>query len=145
MADEIVIRAAAPDDHRQLMAMYGDFIETARFAGLDNDGFEKVLASPSNFILVAEMSGKLMGLITASTRPVVRYPIPIMQIDEFYVDAAYREHGVGGKLMDAMVKIAQDQGVRRIYVESGYKHTLGHRFYEKHGYKKEGYYFLRTI
>lgn len=127
------------------MSLYGDFIETDRFSNLDNDSFQKVITSKNNFVLVAESDSKLIGLITASSRLVVRYPIPIAQVDEFYVDPAFRQHGVGRELMKGMEDIVRDNGIQRIYIESGYKHTLGHKFYEKSGYKNEGYYFLKVL
>jgi GNAT superfamily N-acetyltransferase len=139
------VRKAIKEDYKEIMRLYGDFIETDRFKKLGNDSFEKILDSPTNFIFVAEEGSRLAGLITASSRLVIRYPIPILQVDEFYVDPSYQRHGVGGKLMLEIENIARENGIERIYIESSYKHTLGHKFYEKHGYKNSGYYFLKTF
>ncbi len=140
------VRQAVSADHQQLIALYGEFIETDRFKNLDNDGFQKVIRSKNNFVLVAEEDSKLIGLITASARLVVRYPIPIMQVDEFYVDIAFRSQGIGQKLMLAIEDIAQQKGYQRIYIESGYQHEeQGHKFYKKNGYDNKGYYFLKIL
>ena len=141
----MIVREAKLEDHRQLIALYDTFLETDRFLNLNNDSFQKVIESKNNFIFVAEADSKLIGLITASARLVIRYPRPIMQVDEFYVDAKLRRYGIGGKLMDAVENIARKNNMQRIYIESSYKHTLGHRFYEKSGYKNEGYYFRKVI
>lgn len=142
----MVIREAVLKDHTKLMHLYGDFIETDRFKNLDNDSFKKILVSKNNFVLVAEKDSEPIGLITASARLVVRYPVPIMQIDEFYVDAAFRSYGIGQKLMAEMEKIAKGKGYKRIYIESGWQHEeQGHKFYLKNGYEKKGYYFLKVL
>lgn len=127
------------------MALYADFIETDRFSNLNNDSFLKVVGSDSNYIFVAEADDKLVGFITASSRLVVRYPDPIMQVDEFYVDSRFRERGIGQKLIREVEIIASEINCNRIYIESAYKHELGHKFYEANGYKKSGYYFLKVL
>lgn len=141
----VIIRRAKPEDHKELMGLYANFIETDRFSGLDNDSFQKVIGSRNNFALVAEEDSKLVGLITASSRLVIRYPVPIMEVDEFYVDPDYQRHGIGGKLIQEIEKIALENNIKRIYIESGHKYTLGHKFYEKNGYKNSGYYFRKVL
>jgi len=86
---------------------------------------------------------QLVGFITASVRLVVRYPQPIMQVDELYVDAEFRKHGVGKQLIQTIESLARANNCQRIYIESAFKHELGHQFYESHGYEKHGYYFLK--
>lgn len=141
----VIVRRAVPNDHRDLMALYTDFIEEDKFSNLDNDSFLEVIASANNYVLVAEEDSRLVGMITASRRLVVRRLRPILQVDEFYVDPGFRKHGVGKKLIEAVEKIAGDNDIQRIYIESGYKHTLGHKFYEKNGYENSGYYFLKVL
>lgn len=127
------------------MALYADFVEDDRFSKPNSDSFQKVIASKDNFVLVAEKDSKLAGFITASKRLVIRYPAPIMQVDELYVDPAFRRHGVGGQLIREVEKLAAENNCRRVYIESDYKHMLGHRFYEKHGYQNRGYHFLKIV
>jgi predicted N-acetyltransferase YhbS len=141
----MMVRPAVPDDYRTLLGMYDDFMETDRYAGGDNDSFDTVLRSDRNFMFVAEDGGRLAGFITASARLVVRYPQPILQIDELYVAPDFREHGVGSGLIRAVEDVADAHGYRRIYVESSTKLKGAHAFYEKNGYKKSGYYFLKTF
>jgi GNAT superfamily N-acetyltransferase len=127
------------------MDLFNSLVEEDRFSSLDNDSFHKVISSQTNYVLVAEEDSRLIGFITASSRLVVRYTRPIMQVDEFYVEARFRRHGVGTKLIEALEKLALQNNFFRIYIESHYKHELGHRFYEKSGYTKSGYYFQKTL
>lgn len=141
----MVIRKATSEDYKDLMSLYDDFLETKRFSDEDNDSFQKVIKNKTNYIFVAEENNKIIGLITASTRLAVRYPNPIMQVDELYVDPAYRKHGIGKHLIAEVEKVAHKNNCQKIYIESAYKHTLGHRFYEKNNYEKSGYYFRKNL
>jgi PhnO protein len=141
----VIVREAVPEDYKSLLSLYNDFLETDKFSNLGNDSFQKVLASKNNFVLVAEHDSKLAGFITASARLVVRHPQPIMQVDELYVDPAFRNHGVGKKLILGIEALAKKNYYHRVYVESGYQHEPAHGFYEKNGYEKTGYYFLKVL
>ena len=127
------------------MALCSGLVEEDRYAKRGNDSFHKVIADKNNVILVAEDGARLAGFITASIRLVVRYPYPILQVDELYVDPDFREHGFGRQLLQAIEAAARENGCRKIYIESAYKHKLGHKFYEKNGYQNSGYYFLKML
>lgn len=141
----MIIRNAILEDRKDLLSLYTDFLETDRFSEPANDSFLEIIRNDNNYILVAEDDSSIVGFITASKRWVVRYPNPIMQIDELYVDPDFRKHGVGKKLIQGIEELARKERYERIYVESAYKHTLGHRFYETNGYKKSGFYFLKLV
>jgi GNAT superfamily N-acetyltransferase len=141
----MIVREAVLEDHAGLMALYDVFMEVDRYSKLDSDSLQKVIDSPDNFILVAEQDRKLIGFITASARLVVRYPRPIMQVDELYVDPEFREHGLGRQLIQGIEKIAAKHGYGRIYIESGYAYKVAHKFYRKNGYSQEGYYFKKVL
>ncbi len=141
----MVIREAVLGDHVNLMALYDAFMEVDRYSKLDSDSLQKVIASKDNFILVAEQDRRLAGFITASARLVVRYPEPIMQVDELYVDPEFREHGLGSQLIQGIESIAAESGYGRIYIESGYAYKVAHKFYRKNGYTQEGYYFKKVL
>ena len=141
----MIVRNAVSKDYKELMALYDAFMEVDRYASLSKDSFQKVIASKRNFVLIAEDKARLAGFITASARIVVRYPQPIMQVDELYVDPDFREHGLGKKLIQAIEDIAYENNWHRIYIESGYKYTIAHKFYEKNGYEKQGYYFKKVL
>jgi len=141
----MIIREAVSEDHTGLMALYDAFMEVDRYSKLDSDSLEKVIASQDNFILVAENDHELVGFISASARLVVRYPEPIMQVDELYVDPEFREHGVGRQLIQAVEDLARANNWSKIYIESGYKYEVAHKFYEGNDYEKQGYYFKKML
>lgn len=141
----MIIRGAVLEDHAALMALYDAFMEVDRYSKLNSDSLQEVIAGKDNFILVAEDDSRLVGFITASARLVVRYPQPIMQVDELYVDPDFREHGLGGQLIQGIESIAAEHDYRRIYIESGFKYEVAHKFYQKNGYEKDGYYFKKVF
>lgn len=142
----ITIREAKEEDYEQLMKLYGHFEgDEKRFAGHDNDGFRKVMESSASFLYVAEESGKLVGLITFSVRDVVRYPKPIMEIDELFVGVSYRKHGVGRRLVEQAEEKARDLNCQNIYLETYLDNEPAQGLYEKMGYKKYGYAFKKVL
>jgi GNAT superfamily N-acetyltransferase len=141
----MIIRPAGEDDYPALMALCNAFKETDMFSQPGNDSFQVIMDNDNSYILVAEEDDKLFGFITASIRFVVRYSKPMMQVEELFVNAASRKKGVGRQLIQTAEKIASEKDCERIYIESGYRHEVAHKFYEKNGYDNQGYYFLKII
>lgn len=139
------IRPAKRSDYKQLVDLYNKFVGYDRYSKLDNDSFFEVLKNKKNFILIAEINGKLVGFITFSIRTVVRYPRPIVEMDELYVEPEYRRLKLGKKLVAASLKKSKQLGCYRMFVESHYKHKAAHKFYEKLGFTNYGYHFIKDI
>ena len=139
------IRLAKQDDYQQVMIMYNDFVGEKRYAAGGNDSFLQVLRSPTNYLYVAELDGQLVGFASLSVRHVVRYPKLIAELDELYVDPNKREHGIGRQLMQQIEATAKEQGCYRLFIESHYKHTAAHKFYEGLGYTNNGYHFIKDM
>lgn len=139
------IRLANKEDYKKVMKLYNDFVGEDRYSHYGNDSFQKVLQSSSNYILVTEENNQIIGLAAFSVRNVVRYPKPIAELDEMYVDPSFRKHGVGRKLMEAVEYKARKLNCYRVYIESQYKHKEGHKFYEALGYKNYGYHFYKNL
>lgn len=141
----MTIRLATEKDYLSLMKLYNDFVGSDRYSRYDNDSFTKVLHSPTNFIYVAEDEGKAIGFATFSIRNVVRYPKSIAELDELFVDTAYRKHGVGRSLMEHVEMKAKELDCYRVYIESHYDHKAAHTFYESLGYTNYGYHFIKNL
>ncbi|MFH1832608.1 MAG: GNAT family N-acetyltransferase [Candidatus Levyibacteriota bacterium] len=141
----IIIRTAKDTDYQQIVKLYNDFVGEDRYSKKDNDSFHKVLRSRSNFIFVAQDKNNLVGFATFSIRNVTRYKRPIAELDEMYVDTNYRGKGIGKRLMSEVEKQAKKLNCYRLYIESQYKHTLGHKLYESLGYKNYGYHFFKNL
>lgn len=139
------IRLAKAKDYREVIDLYGIFVGDDRYQQPNSDSFNKVVGSKSGYMYVAEAEKRIVGYATFSIRYVVRYPEPIAELDELFVTDAYRRHGTGKLLMDAIMQKAKALGCCRIYIESHYKHEGAHKFYEKLGFTNYGYHFLKKL
>lgn len=139
------IRQAEASDYEQLMQLYNLFVGEDRYSRYDNDSFQKVLESENNYIFVAEEEGKLIGFATCSMRHIVRYPYPVAQLDELFVLAEYRRHGLGKQLVEKVEQTVKENGCLLMYIESGSERKEAHIFYEKIGYTNNGYYFKKNL
>src|SRR5512133_3365930 len=111
------IKLANPNDYHELMALYNLFVGSDRYSRYDNDAFKVVINNPHNFVFVAEENDKLVGFATFSVRDVIRYPKPIAELDELFVLAEYRQHGVGKQLMDQVETTAKSHNCYRLFIE----------------------------
>lgn len=61
------------------------------------------------------------------------------------VDITYQKRGVGTKLVEAAEQYAFEQGIHIVSLNSGLEREEAHRFYERKGYMKKGYSFVKRI
>jgi GNAT superfamily N-acetyltransferase len=57
------------------------------------------------------------------------------------VDEKYRGQGVGTKLIRAALGKAQEQGLKRMELDSGFPRERAHAFYQRLGFEKRAYLF----
>lgn len=139
------IRLAAESDYTPLMKLYNDFVGSDRYSHHDNDSFKKVLTSSQNFIYIAEENNELIGFASFSVRNVVRYPKPIAELDELFIDPKHRNKGIGKLFMQTIEEKAMELDCYRIYIESHYDHKSAHVLYERLGYTNYGYHFIKNL
>lgn len=138
-------RKAEEKDYEELMHLYNDFVGEDRYSRHDGDSYRQVLQSPTNVAYVVEEEGKIIGFITASIRNVVRYPRPIMEIDELYVVQEFRKQGIGKQLVEFIEHLAKEKNCCRVYIASHARFETAHKFYEGLGYNKYGLHFYKDL
>jgi (aminoalkyl)phosphonate N-acetyltransferase len=139
------IRQATESDYSQVMRLYNGLVGNDRYSRQDNDSFGQVIKNPRNFIYVAEENDTLIGFASFSIRDVIRYPKPIAELDELFIDPTERKKGIGKKLMQAIEEKAKELNCYRVFIESQYQHKDGHAFYEALGYTNYGYHFIKNL
>lgn len=139
------IRGATINDYEPVMSLYNGLVGEDRYTNHDRDSYHKIIKAASNGVFVAELDDRIIGVASVSIRSVIRYPQPIAELDELYVADEARDHGVGKSLMTTVEAFARQQNCYRLYIESGYQHEGGHKFYEKLGYTNYGYHFLKNL
>jgi GNAT superfamily N-acetyltransferase len=70
----------------------------------------------AGLLLVAEADGKIAGVLGASWQRAIHVPGRYATIQDLWVDAEQRSNGLGAELVEALVRLAREQGVSRIEV-----------------------------
>jgi GNAT superfamily N-acetyltransferase len=93
-------------------------------------------------VLVAEADGEIVGVLTASWQRAIHVPGIYATIQDLWVDAAWRSHGVGAELVEAIASQARSRGVGRLEVglprETFAAIASTQSFYERNGFEHLG-------
>jgi GNAT superfamily N-acetyltransferase len=92
----------------------------------------------------AYLDGKLVGVAGIWTGCRF-YCGPYIEADNVIVDPAYRNRGIGQKLMDWIHDEGRRLGCYVAGLDSYVTFTDAHRFYERMGYTKLGYHFVLPL
>lgn len=96
---------------------------------------DEILKRNDTKIFVAELNGKLVGLITFYVLPNIRHGSHRGHIEDIVVSKSMRGEGIGSKLFDSVKKYCRDNNINVIKLDSGRELIDAHKFYEKNGGK----------
>ena len=129
----MIARDARPSDvsavHR-LIGQLADSADEAAFRGR----FENVLATDGHRIIVAEVEGRVVGVLHMFERPALEKPCELM-VQALVVDSAARSSGVGETLMREAEAWAQNRKLPSVSLYSRDDRKRAHAFYERIGYR----------
>ncbi len=141
---QVDIRACTPADIDGVIALerqweqeeiaYGDFNPMSR------EDYLAILERFPAYFLVAESAKQLVGYIHASTDHAQRVAVipesePYVEIEDIYVRPDFRDHDIGGELLEQVFAIAQQEGIERFTVGTMSKETDRIlKFYRSHGF-----------
>jgi len=141
---KIKIRKAKKKDYQEVIKLYADFVKNSnRYKNFDNDSFLKALQLPDFYIYLAEMEKRIVGFITFSIRTVVRYPKPIIEVEEFYVISDLRRKGIGRKLTQKALDFAKKNECQYVFLASGKDRIPAHKFYKSLSFNEYAYHYRR--
>lgn len=86
------------------------------------------------FFLLARHDAKPIGFAAVSFAWTLEHGGKSAWLDELYVLPAYRGKGVGGMLLDAVIRRAQDAGCRAIDLEVEAEHRRAEHLYIRKGF-----------
>ena len=89
----------------------------------------------NSYALVAEVDGKVCGLVHYSFQTSTWSPINYCYLEDLFVDPAIRGKGVGRALIDAVHKIALQAGSSRLYWNTDATNETARKLYDS--YTKE--------
>ena len=129
----MIVRDARPADvsaaHR-LIGQLADSTDEAAFRAR----FERVLATDDHRIIVAEVEGKVVGVLHMFERPALEKPCEAM-VQALVVDSEARSSGVGEALMHEAEAWAQSRKLPSVSLYSRADRERAHAFYERIGYR----------
>jgi GNAT superfamily N-acetyltransferase len=138
------LRTATPGDAAEiarLLGMLGYPTEAASLA----TRWAKWRAGGSAAIVAGGLSGALLGVVTLHTTIVLHRPKPIGRITALVVDESARGRGIGRALVAAAEGAALREGCGMLEVTSNMRRVEAHAFYEKLGYDRSSYRFMKVL
>ncbi|MBN1681733.1 MAG: GNAT family N-acetyltransferase [Anaerolineae bacterium] len=115
-------------------------------AGDMQNRFEFVAGSPIDWFYVAELDGQVVGFLCLRLRERIVHASRYMEVSVLVTDASVRRNGVGRALMDFAEQAARDAGCVGVFLVSGFgRKDEAHLFYERLGYDKTGYRFVKLF
>ena len=104
----------------------------------DTETFRDLISNERGSLVIAEESGKILGMASISFNLALRYNGEYCQLEELIVDQNARGKNVGGLLIEETVRLAKARGCKEfgLYLLESTKHNQ--TFYEKYGFIKVG-------
>ncbi len=105
------------------------------YSKFGRDYFERMINS--GIAIVAEIDKKVVGYLVASIHIFsFRKDNPIAELGNMYVEEKYRRHGIGKKLVNEMMQVAKEKGVKRVKVEAAFQNENAIKFYKSCGFEE---------
>ena len=109
------------------------------------DRLAPILSDPQYLTLVASMNGLIVGVAGATFGRYYEKDGNYARLLVLSVASTARGHGVGSLLVAAVERWAGASGVREIVVNSALHRAEAHGFYERRGYVRTGFRFVKTL
>lgn len=144
MSLEVVrVREAQPEDASTLVKLIlelGHPIEQADvLRNLDT------LSATGLLPLVATYGDRVIGMCGISAMVTVHRPAPVGRVSVMIVEETYRGRGIGAFLVAEAERRLAARGCQIIEVTSNVKRERAHQFYEKLGYERTSYRFMKRL
>jgi GNAT superfamily N-acetyltransferase len=114
-------------------------------SGAMRDRLTMILADPTYTTFVAETEGSVIGVAGAALGRYYEKDGLYARLVVLEVSSTARGLGVGGELVQAVERWAAGQGAREVVVNSGLHRGEAHGFYERRGYSRTGFRFVKPL
>ena len=106
---------------------------------------DKMSVDKNYKIFVAENNGETVGFVGLHMGFAFEFDGRVMRVIALAVKEEYQHSGIGTQLINACEEYAKQNGVTVIGVNSGMPRVIAHKFYEKQGFYKKGYSFIKPL
>jgi GNAT superfamily N-acetyltransferase len=104
---------------------------------------QALAASPADQVLVATLAGEVVGSISLHALSLFHAGGGLGRITSLVVDERFRGRHIGSALIAAAQRWFDTAGCVKVEVTSSDHRSGAHRFYEGHGYVRDGQRFAR--
>jgi len=104
--------------------------------------YREHLADPNRLLLVVELGGRIVGVLSGTFRPRLNWRTRELWIADLIVTESARGYGAGRALMHDALARARQAGCHRIALESGHQRKAAHQLYQSLGFVDNGAFFV---
>ncbi|MEP0236304.1 GNAT family N-acetyltransferase [Roseibium sp.] len=133
---DATIRPLSASDRAEWGRLWQDYLTFYKqdLAPEVTDGlFERLLGEGGHFGLVAELDGRLVGLVHSLPHASTWSLEPTCYLEDLFVDETLRGGGVGRKLIEAVSAEAERLGCYKIYWHTEEGNARARRLYDRIG------------
>jgi ribosomal protein S18 acetylase RimI-like enzyme len=137
-AKTISIRPARETDASAIVRLIGLLAsDLGEQSPVDSNYVLCFMRIPGTGILVADLAGELIGLISYTLRPSLYHTGESCMIEELVVRDDFRNLSIGSMLLEAIVSLAADKGCPEVSLSVMPFNTKAIEFYRRHGFVDE--------
>jgi ribosomal protein S18 acetylase RimI-like enzyme len=97
----------------------------------------KALRNPDYELVVAELNGEIIGFIDQWIIHDFAHGAKLSYIQNLYITSKHRRKGIGGRLLEEIIRSAENKGVLEIHVVTEFENKPAISLYRKHGFVEE--------
>lgn len=124
----LIVRDLNPDDCIQIAELEQSVFSDA----WTQRGIEETFSQPHSLIVVAEDGQKILGYC------ILYCVLDEAEIARIAVCEEARRRGTGARILEFCEKSCVEKGVKRLLLDVRESNEMARRFYEKHGFQKDG-------
>jgi ribosomal protein S18 acetylase RimI-like enzyme len=98
-----------------------------------------LLGLPENHFFMAEVDGSAVGYVYAEiakqSETAAKYALEVVYVHHLYVRPAFRRHGIGRALLDAVRAVGAEQGIARLTLDVWTFNEAARTFFRGYGLK----------
>ena len=134
----MTIRGARPGDEDTIVGLVSDLALSIDETSPVSVPYVRIfLAATGAGILLAELDGEVIGLLSYSIRPNLYHAAPVALIEELIVQATARNQGIGKALLTEALRLFQEMGCAEASISTMPENTGAQRLYRSLGLADE--------
>lgn len=141
---EVTVRAVETKDFEALADLMTQLGYETRASEMQMR-MEAILANKNYATFVAVSDGEVCGMIGTFTAYTYEHNNPSARIFALVVSEKVRGRGVGHALIAAAEKDLARRNIRRVAVDTRFERKEAHEFYDKVGYTRNGFRFVKEL